>query len=98
VVYEGVELMRIAAIVLVLAGVLAVAGLATAARVPAVYDNCTKFNKKYRHGVGRARAHDHTRGHHPVTTFRRSTRLYKAAVKWNRDLDRDRDGVACEKA
>jgi hypothetical protein len=89
-------------VVLALAGVLAIAGLgaieATAARVPAVYDNCTKFNKKYRHGVGRARAHDHSKGKHPVTTFRRSTRLYKAAMKWNRDLDRDRDGVACEKA
>jgi hypothetical protein len=33
----------------------------------------------------------------PVTTFKRSTRLYNTAMKWNRGLDRDKDGIACEK-
>jgi Excalibur calcium-binding domain len=27
----------------------------------------------------------------------RNTRLYNVAMSYNRDLDRDRDGVACEK-
>jgi hypothetical protein len=50
----------------------------------------------YRHGVGRNHAHDHTSGHQ-VTNFKRSTRLYKIAMHYNKDLDRDRDGIVCEK-
>jgi excalibur calcium-binding domain-containing protein len=70
----------------------------SAARVPAVYDNCTAFNKRYLHGVGRAGARDRTRGATPrVTTFKRSTRLYRLAMRYNSDLDRDDDGIACEK-
>ena len=43
---------------------------------------------------GRFGARDHTRsGTNPVTNFRRSTRLYLQ----NRGLDRDKDGIACEK-
>jgi hypothetical protein len=37
-------------------------------------------------------AHDHTSGV-PVTNFYRSNRLYYL----NRHLDRDKDGIACEK-
>jgi hypothetical protein len=50
---------------------------------------------KYRfpHGVGRFGAHDHTSSGDPVTDFRRSNRMYLA----NRGLDRDKDGIACEK-
>jgi hypothetical protein len=44
------------------------------------------------HGVGRYGARDHTSGT-PVTNFRRSNRLYRQ----NRGLDRDKDGIACEK-
>jgi Excalibur calcium-binding domain len=37
----------------------------------------------------------------PVTTFTRSTRLYNIAMSYNSErgynLDRDHDGVACEK-
>jgi Excalibur calcium-binding domain len=74
-------------------------GPTAAAAVPALYDNCTNFNKKYRHGVGKAGARDKTRsGARGVTTFLRSTRIYNIAMKWNDDLDRDGDGVACEKA
>jgi|SRR5918994_340962 hypothetical protein len=69
-----------------------------AVAVPALYDNCTNFHTKYRHGVGRAGARDKTRSGAPgVTTFLRSTRIYNIAMKWNADLDRDGDGVACEK-
>jgi hypothetical protein len=59
--------------------------------------NCTQLNKKYSHGVGRATARDRVRGKSaPVTTFKRSNRLYRTAMRWNSDLDRDKDGVACE--
>jgi hypothetical protein len=58
------------------------------------YPNCKVLNSRYPHGVGRVGAHDHTRsGSDPVTNFRRSTALYLA----NRGLDRDHDGIACEK-
>jgi excalibur calcium-binding domain-containing protein len=64
--------------------------------VPAVYKNCTALNKKYAHGVGRANARDKT-SDEPVTTFKRSTRLYRIAISYNKGLDRDKDGIACEK-
>ncbi len=50
---------------------------------------------KYPHGVGRAGARDKTSGT-PVTTFTRSTKLYRLAMSHNKALDRDKDGVACE--
>ena len=56
------------------------------------YSNCTALHKRYPHGVGRWGARDHTSGT-PVTNFKRSTRLYRQ----NRHLDRDKDGIACEK-
>ncbi len=46
---------------------------------------------------GRANAHDKTSGV-PVTTFVRSNRLYRLAVSFNAGPDRDKDGIACEKA
>ncbi|HEX2461687.1 MAG TPA: excalibur calcium-binding domain-containing protein [Vicinamibacterales bacterium] len=58
------------------------------------YPNCKTLNKRYPHGVGRVGARDHVRGDtEPVTTFRRSNRLYEQ----NKHLDRDKDKVACEK-
>jgi hypothetical protein len=76
----------------------AAAAVQTTAATPALYKNCTAFNKKYRHGVGRAGARDRVRGETPpVTTFLRSTRIYRIAIRYNDDLDRDDDGVACEK-
>lgn len=33
-----------------------------------------------------------------VTNFKRSTKLYRLAMSYNRGLDRDKDGIACEKA
>ena len=72
---------------------------ATAAQaVTAPWHNCTHVHTRYPHGVGRAGARDRVRGSTaPVTTFKRSTSLYNLAMRNNRDLDRDRDGVACEK-
>lgn len=59
---------------------------------PTRFKNCTELNKKYAHGVGRSGAKDHTTGK-PVTTFTVNTALYNA----NTHLDRDKDGIACEK-
>jgi hypothetical protein len=58
----------------------------------ASFRNCTAMHRVYSHGVGRYGARDHTSGT-PVTNFKRSTRLYLQ----NRGLDRDKDGIACEK-
>jgi hypothetical protein len=77
-------------------GVLSVsAAHAAVAKAPPLWKNCSHVNAKYRHGVGRASAHDKTNGS-PVTTFVRSNRLYALAMKYNRGLDRDKDGIACE--
>jgi orotate phosphoribosyltransferase len=83
-------------VLLVIAG-LAVAGIASA-KTPAVYKNCTNLNKKYPHGIGRAKARDHSTTGRRVTNFTRSDRLYRIAISYNRGLDRDHDGIACETA
>ena len=62
-----------------------------------IFDNCTNFNEKFPHGVGRNTAVDHTSGT-PVTTFVHSNKKYAAAIDKNSDLDRDKDKIACEKA
>jgi hypothetical protein len=70
-----------------------------AAAMPLLYRNCTNYNAKYPHGVGRATARDKTRsGTPPVRTFKRSTRVFNLAMSYNKGLDRDKDFVACEKA
>lgn len=61
------------------------------------FKNCTAMNKVYPHGVGKTTAHDHTSGK-PVTTFTKSTTLYKKIIGYRSGLDRDHDGIACEKA
>lgn len=68
--------------------------------IPAPYTNCGKFNATYPHGVGRANARDVTKSKtaKPVTTFKRSTKIYNTAMSHNKRLDADKDGVACEKA
>jgi hypothetical protein len=57
------------------------------------FSNCTALHRVYPHGVGRYGARDHTSSGDPVTNFRRSNTLYRQ----NSRLDRDKDGVACEK-
>jgi hypothetical protein len=70
------------------------AAIAAANASSARFANCSALNKRYPHGVGRYGAHDHTAsGRDPVTNFKRSNVLYAA----NRGLDRDKDGIACEK-
>jgi Excalibur calcium-binding domain len=70
----------------------------SAAKTPSVYKNCTNLNKKYPHGLGRGNAREKTKGDERVTNFKRNTRLYRKAMSHNRRLDRDRDGIACEKS
>jgi hypothetical protein len=74
----------------------AAAASASQARIPARWKNCTAVNRRYPHGVGLNHAHDHTSGV-PVTNFRHSTTLYKTAMHYNKRLDADKDGIACEK-
>ena len=69
---------------------------ARAASATGIYTNCTTLHTKYKHGVGRSNAHDHTSGK-PVTTFTHSTSAYNTAISHNRRLDADHDGIACEK-
>ncbi|BAL87989.1 hypothetical protein AMIS_27690 [Actinoplanes missouriensis 431] len=58
------------------------------------YKNCTALNKVYKHGVGKKGAKDKVRGKTKrVTNFKVSNALYKA----NKRMDRDKDGIACEK-
>lgn len=65
--------------------------------IPPLYKKCANLNRKYPHGLGRAKAVDKTTGER-VTTFKRSTRLYNLAMSYNKRLDGDKDGIACEKA
>lgn len=57
------------------------------------YPNCDALHVDYPHGVGRPGATDHTSGK-PVTTFTVNQAVYDA----NTARDRDKDGIACEKA
>ena len=81
----------------VLAAIFFGAAAPASATVPAQWKNCAQVNKRYPHGVGRVGSHDKTSGV-PVTTFKRSASLYRMAMGYNRSLDRDKDGIACEKA
>ncbi|MET4136657.1 excalibur calcium-binding domain-containing protein [Pseudarthrobacter sp. PvP090] len=74
---------------------------AHAAPSPKSYKNCTELNKVYPHGVGKTGARDKTSGT-PVTTFRVNSKVYSYNDGAQRrlgeyDLDRDDDGIACEK-
>lgn len=86
-------------------------GLGPAAKVyvriePAAksYANCAALNRVYRHGVATSGATDRTSGT-PVTTFWIQPAAYvvndgphRANTNTDYDLDRDNDGIACEKA
>jgi hypothetical protein len=70
-----------------------VASSAEAGPRPKAYKNCTALNKVYKHGVGRTNAKDRTSGK-PVRNFTRNNAVYNLNTK----SDRDKDGIACEKA
>ena len=75
---------------------------ANAAPAPRSYKNCTELNRVYPHGVGKKGARDRTSGR-PVTNFTVNNTVYAyndgAPKRYFReyDLDRDNDGIACEK-
>jgi hypothetical protein len=79
------------------AGAATTASAATdsAVAMPALFKNCTNLNNRYPHGIGKLTARDST-SRDPVTNFKRSTLLYNRAMSYNRGLDRDKDGIACE--
>jgi hypothetical protein len=87
---------RPAAALLVAFVVLGAAVGSAHARIPAQWRNCKAVNTRYSRGVGKLGAHDKTAGV-PVTNFKRSTRLYRLAIGYNAGLDRDKDGIACER-
>lgn len=61
------------------------------------FANCTALNKVYKHGVGKSTARDKTSSKYKVTTFKKSTSLYNKVIGYRKGLDRDKDGIACEK-
>ena len=94
---------RLAVVALTAAGGLLGAGLSTPAEAAKAksYKNCKALNKVYKHGVGKKGAKDKTSGK-AVKNFKVSTKIYKLNDGKNRragekDLDRDNDGIACEK-
>lgn len=86
---------RAATIAMTGAGLVALAAPAHATTPkPARFPNCATLQALFKHGVARPGAHDAVRGATaPVTTFT----INKAFYDLNRHLDRDKDGVACEK-
>lgn len=88
---------RLSSILLALAALVLVLVATADAAIPKQWANCTAVNKRYPHGVGKVGAHDKTSGT-PVTDFRRSNKLYALAMRYHPGLDRDHDGIVCEKA
>jgi len=90
-----------AIVMVLLLGAIGVAA-SHASTKPRSYKNCTSVHKDYPHGVGRTNARDKTTSGTPVTNFKVSNTIYayndgKARRLGERDLDRDNDGIACEK-
>ena len=86
-----------AALLVVVFALLAAPALASPSQATSWWTNCTQLHHRYKHGLGRANARDHTKsGTGGVTNFYRNTRLYNYAISHNSRLDADHDGVACE--
>ena len=83
---------------LAVAGMFVCASAGSALGAPLLYKNCTNLTRNTRTTSGKVGARDRTTSGDPVTTFKRSTKLYRVATSYNRGLDRDKAGVACEKA
>lgn len=83
---------KIATALALSAAVVAPVALAAPSDAATRYGNCKSLNSVYPHGVGKAGAVDHTSGV-KVRNFKVSYALYTA----NKGLDRDKDGIACEK-
>ena len=66
---------------------------ATVTAKVAKFPRCSALQRKFPHGVGRVGARDRTSNAYKVRNFYRSNVWYRA----NAHLDRDKDGIACEK-
>ncbi|MGU3293547.1 excalibur calcium-binding domain-containing protein [Williamsia sp. M5A3_1d] len=67
---------------------------AAPASAAARFSNCAQLNQSYSHGVGLPGARDKVSGSkRPVTNFTTD----RATYQLNKRLDRDNDGIACEK-
>jgi hypothetical protein len=80
------------------AGSLLAPAPAAAAAKAKKYKNCTALNKVYKHGVKKSAGtkdvvHSHGKTVKKASKAKTSQALYKA----NKSLDRDKDGIACEK-
>jgi hypothetical protein len=80
----------IASLCIVITGTTAQA--APTVKVPK-FKNCTALNKAYPHGVALAKTTKDSTTSKRVTTFKVNKAVYAA----NKGLDRDKDGIACEK-
>ncbi len=60
------------------------------------FKNCTELTKKYPHGVGKKGARDLANGK-PKRGAKNNFRVDNALYAANKHLDRDRDGIACER-
>jgi hypothetical protein len=73
----------------------------TKAPAPKAYSSCAKLNYDYPHGVGKSGAVDRTSGRRVTTFYRSNTTYYmndgRVVSKRQYDLDRDNDGIACER-
>ncbi|WP_397537853.1 excalibur calcium-binding domain-containing protein [Rummeliibacillus pycnus] len=73
------------------------------AQAASIYSSCKTFNAKYPHGVrisSKTKDTVHKRNGSVVYKTSRATvskKIYNKAVKYNSDLDRDNDNIACEK-
>ena len=74
---------------------LTTAGSPADAAAVATYKNCADLNTVFKHGVGLKGAKDKVAtGVKPVTNYAVNIDVYTANMK---RLDRDKDGIACEK-
>lgn len=78
-------------------------GPTTQAEASSTYKNCTAFNKKYPYGVRKSTStKNRVKKRSGGTVYERSyakvsASIYKKATRFNSDLDRDKDGIACER-
>ena len=99
---KGVAMRRTFPLVLVAAGAIAVgvaeAPAATSYVGPAIWKNCTNVHKRYPHGVGKLRATRSSAGQHRARDdVQAQHTALQHAMRYNKRLDADKDGVACEK-
>lgn len=71
-----------------------------------IYKNCAAFNKQYNKGVAKSsktknKVINQKTKKASYKALSKGTKIsstiYKKAIKNNKDLDRDKDGIACEK-